>query len=161
MYTPRVNPRYGRDADPSEAFRRVVAGTLLLAAMLGLGGCSVEWTREHRLYCRMDERTQIRDTLYFGLSIPGGGSVGDADWKRFEKDVLVPSFPQGFTVLDAHGTWRGADGTSVSEPSRVVIVVHADDAATDAEVREVARRYREAFRQEVVLRERGPVCVSP
>lgn len=131
-----------------------------LTAMLALQGCAVEWTREHRLYCRMDEQTQIRDTLYFGLSVPGGGSVSEAEWKRFENDVLSTSFPQGFTVVDAHGTWRGADGVTVSEPSRVVAIVHADDTASDAAIRDVVKRYRDSFHQEAVLRERGAVCAS-
>lgn len=108
----------------------------------------------------MDEQTQIRDTLYFGLSIPGGGSVSEADWKRFETDVLSRSFPNGFTVLEAHGTWRGADSATVSEPSRVVAIVHADDAASDAAVRGIVQTYRSTFHQEAVLRERGAVCAS-
>ena len=134
--------------------------TIVTAMLLALSGCAVEWTREHRLYCRMDEQLSLRDTLYFGLSIPGGGTVGDADWKRFEDDVLGHAFPKGFTVLDAHGTWRGADGATVSEPSRGVAIVHADDAASDAAIRDIVQRYRTTFRQEAVLRERAAVCVS-
>jgi len=136
------------------------AGLALLVATLALQGCAVEWTREHRLYCRMDEQTQIRDTLYFGLSIPGGGSVSEADWKRFETDVLSRSFPNGFTVLEARGTWHGADGATVSEPSRVVAIVHADDAASDSAIRGIVQTYRSTFHQEAVLRERGAVCAS-
>ena len=134
---------------------------IVVAMLLALSGCAVEWTREHRLYCRMDEQLRLRDTLYFGLSIAGGGTVGDADWKRFEDDVLGRAFPDGFTVLDAHGTWRGSDGATVSEPSRVVAIVHADDAVSDAAIRDIVQRYRTAFRQKAVLRERAAVCVSP
>jgi uncharacterized protein DUF3574 len=133
---------------------------ILVAASMALAGCAVEWTREHKLYCRMDEKLSIRDTLYFGASIPGGGTVGDADWSRFEGDVIAHAFPQGFTVLDARGSWRGADGAIVSEPSRAVVIVHDDDAAADAAIRDIARRYRETFRQEAVLRERTTACVS-
>jgi hypothetical protein len=132
----------------------------MLAVMFALQGCAVEWTREHRLYCRMDEQLQIRDTLYFGLSIPGGGTVSDADWTHFETDVLAHSFAAGSTVVDAHGAWRGPDGDAVSEPSRVVVIVHADDAASDAVIRDVVQRYRSAFHQQAVLRERAAVCAS-
>ena len=125
-----------------------------------LNGCAVEWTRQHELYCRMDEQTEIRDTLYFGRAIPGGGEVGDADWNAFERDVLAKAFPNGFTVLEAKGTWRGADGAMISEPSRVIAIVHADDAAADAAVRKVVKAYRTTFRQEAVLRERTTVCAS-
>lgn len=126
-----------------------------------LVGCDVEWTRKHELYCRMDERLEIRDTLYFGLSIPGGGSVADAEWKAFADDAIGHAFQNGFTVLDAHGTWRGADGAAVSEPSRVVTIVHPDDGASDAAIRLIVQRYRTTFHQEAVLRERTSVCVSP
>ena len=109
---------------------------------------------------RFYERLEIRDTLYFGLSIPGGGSVADADWNAFADDAIGHAFPNGFTIADAHGTWRGADGASVSEPSRVVTIVHPDDGTSDAAIRAIVQRYRTTFRQEAVLRERTSVCVS-
>ena len=126
-----------------------------------LSGCgNVEWMQKHELYCRMDEKLEIRDTLYFGLSIPGGGSVGNADWTAFADDAIGRAFPHGFTVPDAHGTWRGADGAAVSEPSRVVTIVHPDDGTSDAAIRAIVQRYRTTFRQDAVLRERTSVCVS-
>jgi hypothetical protein len=137
------------------------APLIALAIACSLCGCgNLEWTRKHELYCRMDEQLALRDTLYFGLSIPGGGSVGDAEWQRFADDAIGRAFPNGFTVLDAHGTWRGADGAAMSEPSRVVTIVHPDDAASDAAIRAIVARYRTAFRQEAVLRERTTVCAS-
>lgn len=135
----------------------VIALCVLAPAM---HGCGLEWTREHELYCRMDERLQIRDTLYFGLSIPGGGSVADADWARFEADVIGHAFPKGFSVLAGHGSWNGADGTTVSEPSRIVVILHDDDSASDAAVRDIVQRYRATFHQEAVLRERSVACSS-
>lgn len=140
--------------------RRFVHAGAALAVVFALSGCAVEWTRKHELYCRMDEKLELRDTLYFGLSIPGGGNVADADWKQFADDTIGHAFPNGFTVVDAHGTWRGADGASVSEPSRVVTIVHPDDGASDAAIRAIVQRYRTTFRQEAVLRERTSVCVS-
>ncbi|HEY6893800.1 MAG TPA: DUF3574 domain-containing protein [Rhodanobacteraceae bacterium] len=125
-----------------------------------LSGCNVEWTRKHELYCRMDEQLELRDTLYFGLSIPGGGRVADAAFKQFADDAIGTAFPNGFTIVEAEGTWRGADGASVSEPSRVVTIVHPDDGASEAAIRAIVQRYRTTFRQEAVLRERTSVCVS-
>jgi hypothetical protein len=140
---------------------RLSAPLAALAIACTLAGCDVEWTRKHELYCRMDERLEIRDTLYFGLSIPGGGSVADAEWRAFADDAIGRAFPNGFTVTDARGTWRGADGASISEPTRVVTIVHADDGTSDATIRTIVQRYRTTFRQEAVLRERTSVCVSP
>lgn len=137
------------------------ARRLGLAAVLGLlGGCHLDWVREHPLGCRADEQLAVRDTLYFGRSIPGGGEVDDAAWQAFEAATLLPAFPRGYTVLDADGRWRGDDGATIGEESRLVVIVHADDGTSDAKVREVAARYRSRFRQDSVLRERSAVCAS-
>jgi hypothetical protein len=134
---------------------------LLLAGMLAVtAGCHAEWVREHPLGCRLDEQLLVRDALYFGRSIPGGGEVDAQAWQRFEDEVLLRAFPRGYTVLDANGHWRGDDGATIGETSRVVILVHADDSASEAALRDVVARYRTMFRQESVLRERTAVCAS-
>jgi hypothetical protein len=133
---------------------------LLCVAATALGGCNVELLREHPLGCRADEQPLVREALYFGASIPGGGDVGAADWRRFEDEVITPRFPQGYSVIEAAGKWRGADGVTRGEPSRIVVLIHEDDAASAAKVRQVAQQYRERFRQEAVLRERGAVCAA-
>lgn len=137
---------------------RLLHSTMLAAAAL-TAGCNVEWVREHPLGCRLDEQRLVRETLYFGASIPGGGEVDAGAWARFENEVLTPAFPQGYTVVDAHGKWRGNDGATIGESSRLVTIVHADDVAGTDAVRRIAQRYRETFRQEAVLHERSAVCV--
>jgi hypothetical protein len=143
-----------------QRIHRAVRRVGLAAALALLGGCQLDWVREHPLGCRADERLAVRDALYFGRSIPGGGEVGDAAWQAFEAAALLPAFPRGYTVLDANGRWRGADGRTIGEASRIVVVVHAGDRDTDATVREVVARYRTQFRQESVLRERTAACVA-
>lgn len=140
--------------------RHAVPRLGLAAALALLGGCQLDWVREHPLGCRADEQLAVRDTLYFGRSIPGGGEVDEAAWQAFEASALLPAFPRGYTVLDASGRWRGDDGRTLAEPSRIVIVVHAGGRDTDATVREVISRYRAQFRQESVLRERAAACVT-
>lgn len=132
----------------------------LAAALALLGGCQLDWVREHPLGCRADERLAVRDTLYFGRAIPGGGEVDEAAWQAFETATLLPAFPEGYTVLDASGRWRGDDGTIIGEASRVVLIVNNGDPASDAAVRGVIQRYRTQFRQESVLRERSAVCAA-
>jgi hypothetical protein len=63
-------------------------------------------------------------------------------------------------VFDAHGRWRGNDGATIGEDSRLVVLVHADDASSAAAVRAIATAYRERFHQESVLRERSAVCAA-
>ncbi|HEU4663012.1 MAG TPA: DUF3574 domain-containing protein [Dokdonella sp.] len=132
----------------------------LTGALAALAGCHVEWVRDHPLGCRSDEQSLLRDALYFGRAIPGGGEVDEVAWQRFDAEVLAHAFPRGYTTLDARGHWLGADGAPVSEASRVVVVVHERDAASEAALRTVVDAYRARFRQEAVLRERTTACVA-
>jgi hypothetical protein len=135
--------------------------SLACAAVLSLlGGCHLELQREHPLGCPLDQQALIRDTFYFGLGMPDGGTVDDAAWQRFADQVLEPAFPAGFTVVRAQGRWRGTDERARSEPSRLVIVLHEDDAGSRAAVERVAESYRRTFRQQSVLRERSTACVA-
>ena len=132
---------------------------LALVAPL-LDGCNVEWRREHMLACRPDERLLVRDSLYFGAALPDGGEVDATAWGQFENDALTPAFPDGYTVLPARGTWRGSNGITSGESSRIVIVVHPDTTASAAALRDVAARYRKRFHQQSVLHEHGVVCAQ-
>lgn len=109
--------------------------------------------------CADGERAMQRDTLYFGRRRSDGGAVSDTQWRAFVDDAIVPRFPDGFTVLDAEGRWRGGDGAIVSEPSQMVVVLHAGDAAALRAIEEIAAQYAWEFAQESVLRERAPACV--
>ncbi len=100
-----------------------------------------------------------RDTLYFGRAIPTGGQVSEAEWLRFLDSTVTPAFPQGLTVIDAVGQWRGEAGAVVREPSKIVVLLHPRDDKADAAIAQVIVAYRQAFSQEAVLQERQAVCV--
>jgi Protein of unknown function (DUF3574) len=70
----------------------------LAALMLALAACASVLPGEG------DAMTATR--LYFGLSIPGGGTVSDADWRDFLAHEVTPRFPDGLTVNEARGQWR-------------------------------------------------------
>jgi Protein of unknown function (DUF3574) len=110
--------------------------------------------------CGADERPMLRETLYFGRNRPGGSTVSDTEWRAFVDDAIVSRFPDGFTVVDAEGHWRSGDGAIEREVSQVVIVLHADDAASDAAVGAIVADYKRQFAQEAVLRERSPSCAK-
>jgi hypothetical protein len=102
---------------------------------------------------------QVQDVLYFGAAEPDG-EVTAEEWSAFLADTVTPRFPDGLTAWEASGQWRGADGTIVREPSRVLMLLHADDAANDRAIREIVAAYKARFRQEAVLRVRTPACVA-
>jgi hypothetical protein len=138
----------------------------LLVALAVLCGCRTLAVAEapaqpHTVAaCASDERAMRRDVLYLGRNRPDGGTVDDAQWRGFVDDVIVPRFPDGFTVANAEGHWRSDDGAIERESSQMVIVLHADDVASNAAVTEIADEYKRRFVQEAVLRERSPVCVK-
>ena len=109
--------------------------------------------------CDMGFDAFERDTLYFGRAIPAGGQVSDAQWTRFLDATVTPAFPQGLTVIDALGQWRGASGNVARERSKLVVLLHRRDAKADTAIAGIVDAYRKAFGQEAVLQERQAVCV--
>ncbi|MBK7975492.1 MAG: DUF3574 domain-containing protein [Deltaproteobacteria bacterium] len=108
--------------------------------------------------CELDDTAQVRDTLYFGRNKPSGGVIADDEWKRFLDEVVTPRFPDGLTVLEATGQWKGKSGVVEQERSEVVTLLHAPDEASTNAVRDIAAEYKRRFGQEAVLRERTATC---
>ena len=109
--------------------------------------------------CKSGEQPAIHDSLYFGTGKPSG-VVTPEEWAEFLRDIVTPRFPQGLTVSQASGEWRGADGTLVRESSYLLHLVHADDAPSEKNVAELVGVYKERFQQEAVLRVKVQACVS-
>jgi hypothetical protein len=86
--------------------------------------------------------------------------VTPAQWDAFVGDTITPRFPDGLTAWQASGQWRGADGVMVKEDSHVLQLLHSDDAASDAAVRQIMETYKSRFRQDAVLRVKSPACAS-
>jgi hypothetical protein len=98
----------------------------------------------------------VRDTLYFGLSRPGG-VVTQAQWQAFVDTEVTPRFPDGLTVWPAAGQWRGAGGAVAREDSRVLDIVHPSGPDFDAKLRAIRDAYKAQFHQESVLKVREAV----
>lgn len=109
--------------------------------------------------CGSGFETFERDTLFFGRAIPSGGQVSDAEWTAFLDGTVTPAFPQGLTVIDAAGQWRGVSGEVVRERSKLVVLLHARSEKDDAAIAAIIGAYRRRFAQEAVLQERQAVCV--
>ena len=150
----------GRRQRPGTSVSRVRrppvdAVMLLLLTTAASSGCAT--TRDPA--CRPDEKARVSDTLYFGAAKPDG-TVQSDEWNRFLEEWVTPRFPDGLTVWQASGQWRGVDGRIVEEPSRVLNLIHRGAAEDDRKVAEISGEYKRRFQQEAVLRTRGVVCVS-
>jgi len=102
---------------------------------------------------------QHKTTLYFGSARPKG-SVSELEWQIFLRDEVTPRFPNGMTVWDAEGQWRGPRGEIGHERTKVLLLVHPDTEAARKAIRAVIDRYRKAFDQESVLWETSQVCAA-
>lgn len=95
-----------------------------------------------------------RTELYFGMNIPGGGTVSDEEWNDFLEKEVTPRFPEGFTVLAGFGQFRDNNGKIVKENSRVLIILYPKKARREnhAKIEQIRAAYVKTFRQESVLR---------
>ena len=134
-----------RSARPGRRRVRGVVAALLVLAAAGCAG--------HGPSFELTPGTQalVRSELYFGRLRPDGTVVSDAEWRTFVAEEITPRFPDGFTVFDALGQYRGRDGQIVSEPTKVLLIVHGPDARLRGSVQELRDLYRRLFQQESVL----------
>jgi hypothetical protein len=117
-----------------------------LTVALALGGCRTMPPAP------ADARSLVRTELYFGFGRKGGPDVSEQEWRDFVDHEITPRFPNGLTILDARGQWRGEDGSIVNEPSRVLILLHDPAAEDEAKIEQIRRAYRNRFAQEAVMR---------
>ena len=109
--------------------------------------------------CGSATASQVRTTLYFGSARPKG-SVSELEWQIFLRDEVTARFPEGLTVWDAQGQWRGSSGSVEHERAKVLLLVHPDTATARLSVMAVIDRYRKALDQESVLWETSRVCIA-
>ena len=111
--------------------------------------------------CPEDTERWIEYQLFMGLSAPDGDVVDDTEWETFLADTVTPRFPDGLTVLDGDGQWKGSDGQIQKEASKLLIILSpADDEDADERIEQVSNEYKSRFEQESVLETVSKTCVS-
>ena len=105
-----------------------------------------------------DRWTEYR--LFFGRSKGGEEVVTDEAWRAFLAEEITPRFPDGLSVMDGAGQWRGASGAIVRERSKMVLILTPPGADGMQRTDEIAQAYRQAFGQESVLRAISEACIS-
>ena len=139
---------------------RPVAALGLLASATILSGCA-SLAPAACLPTRLAGQAEGRRVeLFFGRDIGDRLGVSDADFQGFVDAELTPRFPDGLTVLDAAGQWRGADGVIGREPSKLVILVLPGRTGGEDRLDAVRQAYRQRFSQEAVLMTVQPTCMS-
>lgn len=122
---------------------------LILCVALSAAGCAT----------RRPASEWARSEVYFGMSRPDGSLVSATEWQEFMNQEVTPRFPAGLTVLESSGQWRNLRGGIDREPSKVLILVHARDRATEAQVDSIRKAYCARFEQEAVMKVTSPAQV--
>ncbi len=130
----------------------VRTGIIFLSALI-LSGCAGLPSTS----CPAGLKPMVSAELTFGRAIPGGGAVSEADWQHFVDEEITPRFPDGLTVQDALGQWKGRGGI-VREASKRLFVVISGSPLEAAKLEAIRTAYRMRFRQEAVLLVETPIC---
>jgi Protein of unknown function (DUF3574) len=136
--------------------RAVVAGGLTAIALFGAAP-----TGAQDIACSTPQQAMQQVELMFGRNIGNRLGVSEAAWSRFLAREVTPRFPDGLSVLDAAGQWRDkARGRLVREPSKLVMIVTAGDAAVRDKIAAIVAAYKQQFRQQSVGVISRPVCAA-
>ena len=98
--------------------------------------------------------------LFMGRSGPEGEIVDDEAWDAFLADTVTPRFPDGLTVLDGRGQWRGADGIIKKERSKLLVILAPPGDDKMRLINEISDEYKRRFSQESVLQVVEDTCVA-
>jgi hypothetical protein len=108
------------------------------------------------LQCRSTLKPWVVADLLFGRT-----HVSEANWARFLATEVTPRFPDGFTVFDASGQWRGPGAQKISrERSKVLTIAMPPSAENDERLQKIIEAYKTRFKQQSVGLIVRPACVS-
>ena len=122
----------------------------VLLAALALAGC-VSVDVDASLTCDSGLTSTTTAELVFGRNIGETLGVSDGDWKAFVDAEVSPRFPDGLTVYDAAGQWRGTNGVLIAEPSKLLLLVLSGAPGEADKIEAIRAAYKARFRQESVL----------
>lgn len=110
--------------------------------------------------CPEGSRQAVLADAFFGRNIGERLGVTEAAWRGFVDAELTPRFPDGLSVSDVAGQFRGANGVIVREPSKRLTLVLTDVPTQRAALAAAIASYKARFRQESVLVSETVACVA-
>lgn len=117
---------------------------VLAAGMLLLQGCATAPGG-----CPAGLSPMTAAELYFGRSLASGEEVTDAEWQSFLDSEITQRFPDGLSVGNVQGQWKGANAI-VHERSKHVVIILAGKAPAE-KLDAIRKAYKARFHQESVL----------
>jgi hypothetical protein len=130
---------------------RLALATLLSATLAGCASLPAS--------CPAPGKPALWAQLAFGRAIGDQGVVSEEAFQAFVDTEVTPRFPDGLTIVDARGQWRGADGRIVREPSKILMLALPPGEGL-GKLEAVGEAYKRAFRQEAVMLLTQPACLA-
>jgi hypothetical protein len=127
-----------------------------LALLLVLGAC----TTVEPASCPTGQERMRTAQLFFGRNVDNQPGVTDAAFAKFVDEELTPRFPDGLTIMDGGGQWRGSENKLISEASKIVLIVLPKQREAERRIEAVRQAYKARFKQDSVLLITQPSCVS-
>lgn len=128
------------------------AGAAIL--MLGLAGCM---SAPKPQGCPAGQ-AQLRTAQMF-LGTKTFATPAERDLRRFVDQEVTPRFPDGVTVVDGGGQWKGSENRMIREAAKVVLVVLPTAGDSHGKVEAVRIAYRTRFKQDPLVVLPPPSCV--
>jgi hypothetical protein len=138
---------------------KALGALIATAALVGLTGCATR-PPERLPTCPAGQEAHRTAQLFFGRNIGDKPGVSEADFRRFMDEDVTPKFPDGLTVMDGGGQWRGDENKLIREASKVVMIVLPKGRDVSGRIEAVRSAYKARFHQESVLLITQAACVS-
>lgn len=138
---------------------RALGAGIVAAGLAGLTGCAT--TPPQALpTCPAGQEAHRTAQLFFGRNIDDKPGVSEAEFRKFMDEDVTPKFPDGLTVMDGGGQWRGEENRLIREASKVVLIVLPKGREVSGRIDTVRNAYKTRFHQEAVLLITQAACVS-
>ena len=108
-------------------------------------------------------RNWVDTRLYFGLGPDADRSKGvtESQWRDFLDKEVTPRFPDGLSVVDVYGQWKGAQQTIPSrERSKMLIIDYPATSANAAKIEAIRTAWKQLTHSQSVLKVTQPADVS-
>ena len=99
----------------------------------------------------------VKTELYFGLLKPNGTTVSEEEWQSFVDKSVSPLF-EGFTIIDASGQHKDAEGKAIIGKVKMLIVVQEDE--DDKKIDKVKKSFNRKFPKNGFFKVSYPVFSS-
>ncbi len=113
-----------------------------------------------RLYFELGPYNEARSVAHAGQK-PARRPVTEAQWMRFLDREVTPRFPDGLSVQNVYGQWKGAHDTAPHRGrSKVLIVDYPESPENEARIDAIRSAWKQMTGEHSVLKVTVPADIS-